>query len=149
MPGSGNTNFSQNDEMLRSRDNSTRFEAVKKASLELNDSFSWKPYASKPVTENTMVALLVYAADTSAPPGNDSFAIIWRRVPTSAKQWIAQGLTNLHFANRERWAMMRRDYGPGFMPAPPPPWELEKLNAVACMQTSARPNPYIAQALNR
>ena len=102
-----------------------------------------------------MDALMEYAKNTSAPPSNDYFDIIWRQVPLENKQWIAQGLVDRYFANEIRLKMMRKDYGPNFMPAPPPPWESAYLSApgavsaAACMQTSARPNPYIVQALNR
>jgi len=194
-PGSGNTNFSQNDAMLGSRDNSTRFEAVKKASLELNDSFSWKPSqdASSPVTENTMVALLQYANYDSVPKCNDCFGIIWRNANCNTKVWIYDNLRCLTFTNEIRLGQMWQDIykiqdiekirldiekirleqiirridkkslieirdmkdqdidkmlndtRASFMPAS----LLTHLNAPACMQTSARPNPYIVQALNR
>ncbi len=131
--------------MLKSRNNMAFFEAVKEASARRSAQFTFED-----VLRDTMDALLVYATDTSAPSCNDSFAIIWRGAPEYTKQWIAQGLSDRHFVNGKRWEMMQRDYGPYFMPAPPPPpWAQESLNAAACMQTSARPNPYIAQALNR
>ncbi len=144
MSGLGNTNFSQHPAMLQSRDTMAFYKAVKEASVRRSVKFTFKR-----VLYDTMEALLVYAADTSAPHFNDSFAIIWRGVSEYTKQWIAQGMSNLHLDNRKRWEMMQRDLGPYFMPAPAPPWEPETLNAAACMQTSARPNPYIAQALNR
>ena len=166
-PGSGNTNFSKNDAMLRSRDNSTRYAAVKKASLELKDIFSWKPYASSQETEHTMDALMEYANWPSALC-NDFFGIIWREANPYTKVWIYDGLCERFFSNETRLGQMQQDIdkilnleisnirdtdiddilndtGASFMPAS----LLTHLNAPACMQTSARPNPYIVQALNR
>ncbi len=186
-PGAGNTNFSQNDAMLESRDNSKRFEAVKKASLNQNNHFSWKPShdASSRVNENTMDALLQYANYASVPLCNDFFGIIWSYANPNTKVWIYDGLCKGFVTNETRLGQMQQDIdeiqhideirleqmlrgidnkylneirnicdshidkmldtGASFMPAS----LLTHLNAPACMQTSARPNPYIVQALNR
>jgi hypothetical protein len=154
-PGSGNTRFSQNNGMLRSRNQ--------------NKYFSWKPsqYASSLKTENTMDALMEYANWPSALC-NDFFGIIWREANPYTKVWIYDGLCERFFSNKTRLGQMQQDIdkilnleisnirdtdiddilndtGASFMPAS----LLTHLNAPACMQTSARPNPYIVQALNR
>ncbi len=138
---------SQNPEFLRSRNSAEFFAAAQTASLAGHAHFLFAG-----ARESTLGVLLEYANE---PPArvNDRFAIIWDQASADIKLWIAQGLAERHFYDMRRWSVMQRDLGNRFVPAPPPVSYYQGAHSSApgalsaCMQTRARSNPYIAQAL--